>query len=88
MKFTTKFTTKFTLLIISVIFFNCSSVKDRALKINGTVVNTDTKSILLMKPNQDISFDSLIEIPVENGKFHYESKLQNPEAVTLILGKA
>ena len=71
MKFTTKFTTKFTLLIISVIFFNCSSVKDRALKINGTVVNTDTKSILLMKPNQDISFDSLIEIPVENGKFYY-----------------
>jgi peroxiredoxin len=33
-------------------------------------------------------FDSLIEIPVVSGKFHYESKLEYPEAVTLFLGEA
>ncbi|ESU25210.1 hypothetical protein FEDK69T_01790 [Flavobacterium enshiense DK69] len=41
-----------------------------------------------MKPNQDLSNDSLIEIPVIKGKFHYETKLQNPEAVLLLLGEA
>ncbi len=82
-----KFIPKFSLLLITVLFFNCSSEKEQFLEINGKVVNTDTKSILLMKPNQDMRFDSLIEIPVENGMFYYKSKLKNPEAVDLMLGE-
>jgi len=83
-----KIISKLTLLLTTVCFFNCSSEKNKVLQINGTVVGTDTKSIILMKPNQDMRFDSLIEIPVKNGKFHFESRLQNPEAVTLLLGEA
>lgn len=75
------------LLLIAVILMSCFSQKQKVLKINGTVINSDTKTILLMKPSQDLRFDSLIEIPVENGKFYYKSKLEYPEAVTLLLGE-
>lgn len=78
---------KLSILIFSIIFFNCSQEKEKILQINGTVINTNTKSILLLKPNQDLRFDSLIEIPVIDGKFHYESKLEYPEAVNLMLGE-
>ncbi len=87
-KYKMKFITKLTLLLITVFLFNCSSEKEQVLQINGKVVGTDTKSIILLKLKQDIRFDSIIEIPVENGKFHFESKLQNPEVVMLFLGKA
>ncbi len=83
-----KYTTKFTLLLTIVFLFNCSPKKEQVLQIEGTVINTDTKSIMLMKPNQDMRFDSLIEIPVTNGKFYYQEKLINPEAVELFLGEA
>ena len=83
-----KIITKFTLLSITIFFLNCSPEKEQILQINGTVINTETKSILLMKPNQDMRFDSLIEIPVINGKFHYEKKLSSTEAVELFLGEA
>ncbi|MBL4879815.1 MAG: DUF4369 domain-containing protein, partial [Oleispira sp.] len=82
-----KFTKKLTLLLTTVLLFNCSPKKEHVLQLNGTVLNTDIKSILLIKPNQDMRFDSIIEIPVESGKFHYESKLQYPEAVNLYLGE-
>ena len=74
--------------LISVLLFSCSSQNERKLSIDGEVINTDTKSILLVKPNQDMRFDSLIEIPVESGKFHFESKLKYPKAVNLFLGEA
>lgn len=79
--------TKFSLLLITVLLISCATDKEKFLEINGKVVNTDTKSILLMKPNQNIRFDSLIEIPVENGMFYYKSKLKNPEAVDLMIGE-
>ena len=82
-----KVSVKLTLLLTTVLLFTCSPKKEQVLQINGTVLNTNTKSILLMKPNQDLRFDSIIEISVANGKFHYESKLQNPEAVRLYLGE-
>lgn len=82
-----KFTTKFTLLLTIFFFLNCSPEKEQVLQINGKTVGTDTKSIILVKPNQDTRFDSIIEIPVIDGKFHYESKLENPEAVTLFLSR-
>ena len=83
-----KYITKLILLFTMLFLFNCSPEKEQILQINGKVIGTETKSILLVKPNQDMRFDSLIEIPVVNGKFLYESKLENPEAVTLFLGEA
>ena len=67
---------------------SCSSEKDRLLQLKGKLVNADSKSILLIKPNQDMRFDSIIEIPVKDGKFQYSAKLEHPEAVTLFLGEA
>lgn len=83
-----KITLKIALLAIVIFFINCSTKEDKILSIQGTVIDTKTKSILLLKPNQDLRFDSIIEIPVENGKFFYKSKLKHPEAVTLLLGEA
>ncbi|WP_053970221.1 TlpA disulfide reductase family protein [Mangrovimonas sp. ST2L15] len=83
-----KYITKFTLLFAILFFLNCSKEKEQSLLLSGKVIGTETKSILLVKPNQDMRFDSLIEIPVENGKFYFESKLDNPEAVNLFLGEA
>jgi len=83
-----KLLTKFTLLIITLIFFSCTPEKNQFVEINGKVVNTDTKSILLVKPNQDLRHDSLIEIPIIDGKFHYKSKIKNAEVFDLFLGKA
>ena len=79
---------KFNLLLFSVLLISCTTEKEKFLEINGKVVNTDTKSILLIKPNQDMRFDSLIEIPVDSGIFYYKSILDNPEAVKLFLGEA
>lgn len=83
-----KFLTKIVSILIIVFFFNCSTEKEQILQIHGKVVETDTESILLLKPNQDMRFDSIIEIPVQNRKFNFESKLENPEVVTLLLGEA
>jgi peroxiredoxin len=83
-----KYITKFTLLFTILLLFNCSSEKEQVLQIKGKVIGTETKSILLVKPNQDMRSDSLIEIPVKSGKFHFESNLENPEAVSLFLGEA
>ena len=41
----------------------------------------------MVKPGQDPRFDSIIEIPVLEGKFNYEAKLQHPEAVHLFFGE-
>ncbi|MCK7591627.1 AhpC/TSA family protein [Subsaxibacter sp. CAU 1640] len=82
-----KFITKFILLFTILSFLNCLSEKEQLLRISGKTVGTDTKSIILVKPNQDTRFDSIIEIPVIDGKFHYESKLDHPEYVTLFLTK-
>lgn len=82
-----KTTTRLALLLFTVTLFNCSPKEDKTLQIDGTVVNTDTKSILLVKPGQDPRFDSIIELPVLDGKFNYEAKLQHPEAVHLFLGE-
>ena len=80
--------TKFILLSITMIFFNCSTEKKQFLEINGKTVGIDTKSILLVKAGQYLDSDSIIEIPVKDGKFHYKTKLDFPESVELFLGKA
>lgn len=83
-----KYITKLTLLFIVLFLSNCSPEKEQVLQINGKVIGTDTKSIILIKPNQNSRFDSIIEIPVIDGEFKYEAKLNNPEAVQLRLGEA
>ncbi len=83
-----KFVTKLSLLFLVAIFFlNCSSEKGELLEIEGQTVGTDTKSIILLKQNQDPRQDSIIEIPVINGKFHYQAKIEHPEAVRLYIDK-
>lgn len=78
---------KLALLLFTATLFNCSPNGEKALKITGTVINSDTKSILLVKPHQDPRHDSIIELQVENGTFSYEAKLEHPEAVYLFLGE-
>lgn len=75
-------------ILITIFFVHCTSNHEKVLSLKGTVLAENTKTILLLKPNQDLRFDSLIEIPVINGKFHYKSKLKHPESVTLLLGQA
>lgn len=70
------------------ICLSCSTEKDKILQINGKLINSDSQSILLLKPNQDMRFDSIIEIPVKDGRFQYNEKLEYAEAVTLMLGEA
>ncbi len=70
-----------------VYLFACTS-KEKVLIIEGEVIGGETKGLLLMKLNQDLRFDSLIQIPVENGKFHYKMKFEYPEAVELIFQEA
>ncbi|MCQ0111705.1 TlpA disulfide reductase family protein [Zhouia amylolytica] len=79
---------KLILLTLTISLFNCTPEKAKMLEIDGTVLDPDIKSILLVKPNQDLRFDSILEIPVINGRFNYKAKLEYPEAVTLMLGKA
>ncbi len=76
------------ILLIACVFLSCTKGKEKNLLITGTTINTNTKSILLVKPHQNMMFDSILEIPVRDGKFHYTSKLNNPEAVKLFLGEA
>lgn len=75
------------LVILSITFLNFSFKREKTCQISGTVINSETKSILLVKPGQDWRFDSIVEIPVIDGKFHFETKLENAEAVNLFLGE-
>lgn len=56
-------------------------------RISGTIHSEGTKSIILVKPGQDWRFDDVIEIPVVNGKFYFETKLEHSEGVHLFLGE-
>lgn len=83
-----KLITKITLLLSITLFFNCVSKKEQKLELSGEIIGTETNSILLIKPNQNTRFDSILEIPVKNGKFYYEEKLENPEAVELAFAES
>lgn len=83
-----KFTTKLILFLVTLFLFNCSSDKKKTLQLDGEVKGADTKSIMLIKPNQDTRFDSIIQIPVIEGKFYYEEELQNPEVVYLAFAES
>jgi hypothetical protein len=71
------------LLILSIAFLNFSFRKEKNCQISGGLYNSESKSILLVKPGQDWRFDSIVEISVIDGKFPFETKLENPEAVNL-----
>lgn len=76
---------KLSLLFITTLTISCTK-KSQWLEINGVTAGVNTMSIVLAKPDQDLMRDSIIEIPVKNGSFHYKSKLENPEFVELYLG--
>ena len=65
---------------------SCTDQKSSLLMLNGTTADNKIKSIILLKPGQDIRHDAVLEIPVTDGKFHYEATLEHPEAVDLVLG--
>ncbi|MBL7472099.1 TlpA disulfide reductase family protein [Robertkochia sediminum] len=75
-----------TLLVLIIALASCSDQNNTKLILNGTTTAPDIKSIILLKPGQDIRHDSVLEIPVTDGKFHYEATLEYPEAVDLVLG--
>ena len=66
---------------------NSEMLKEKKCQISGTIRSEGTKSIILLKPGQDWRFDPVIEIPVVDGKFYYETKLDYPQAVQLFLGE-
>ncbi len=72
---------------LALLIFGCNQEKSKMLEINGKVVNSDTKTICLIKIDQDYrrNFDSIIKIPVRDGKFYYKAKLKYPQAVELVL---
>ncbi|MEO2070073.1 MAG: TlpA disulfide reductase family protein [Zunongwangia sp.] len=82
-----KFIAKITFVFITIVFFSCSRKNEQILQISGNTIGVDSKNIFLVKPNQDTRFDSIIEIPVIDEKFYYETKLKHPEAVMLFLTK-
>ncbi|WP_159023907.1 TlpA family protein disulfide reductase [Formosa sp. L2A11] len=83
-----KITKNLILFLSIIVLWNCTSKTDQSLGINGTVIGGDAKSILLVKAGQYFDSDSIIEIPVTDGKFYYKTKLDFPESVELFLGKA
>ncbi|WP_274474599.1 TlpA disulfide reductase family protein [Mangrovimonas aestuarii] len=83
-----KLITKLIPFLTIVFFFNCSAEKDQSLEIKGKTIGIDSKSILLVKAGQYLDSDSIIEIPVTDGKFHYKTKLDFPESAELFLGTA
>ncbi|WP_084625641.1 TlpA disulfide reductase family protein [Salinimicrobium xinjiangense] len=56
--------------------------------LTGKVTDPQIQSLLLLGINQDMRFDSIIEIPVKNGKFHYQFEFDQPMAFDLMLGSA
>lgn len=74
--------------LVTIFLFSCNSEKQDALEINGKLIGMESDTILLIKPNQDTRFDSIIKIPVKNGTFYYREKLENPEKVNLALAKS
>ncbi|WP_299781664.1 peroxiredoxin [uncultured Formosa sp.] len=83
-----KLITKIILLLLTTFLFNCSTPKDQFLEINGKTIGIDSKSILLVKAGEYLDSDSIIEIPITDGKFYYKTTLDFPESVELFLGKA
>lgn len=71
-------------LIISIIA--CS--KPETSTIIGTIENVDAEKIVMVKIDQDGRYDSLIEIPIIENKFSFETKLESIEGYKLFLNQA
>lgn len=76
-------------LLLLVYFIALSCQKEKQVHyLTGKVNSPEISSILLLGVNQDLRFDSIIEIPVENGKFKYQLQFEDPRAFDLMLGSA
>ncbi|KGO84388.1 hypothetical protein Q763_01180 [Flavobacterium beibuense F44-8] len=81
-----KFSNQLVLLFTALLLINCSKKED-VCHIHGTVVDTDTESVILVRPYEDLT-EPAIEIPVIDGKFEYIAHIENPEGYQLFSGKA
>lgn len=68
------------------VLIGCEDPSENKLIIDGTIVGADISSVLIVQPGQDIRHDSVWEIPVVDGKFHYEDVLTHPVVGDLFLG--
>jgi peroxiredoxin len=73
--------------LIFIILFGCSENPKETI-IKGKVVGFTTKSIILLQPHQDLRFDDVLEIPVENGVFEHSLELEDPKGYFLLIGEA
>ncbi|MEE1896949.1 redoxin domain-containing protein [Flavobacterium rakeshii] len=81
-----KFSNQLVLLFTALLLINCSKKED-VCHIHGTVVDTDTESVILVRPYEDLT-EPAIEIPVIDGKFEYTTHIENPESYELFLSEA
>jgi thiol-disulfide isomerase/thioredoxin len=65
---------------------SCSSA-DKKCIIKGKTIGVTSKSILLLKANEDYLSEG-IEIPIKDSQFEYEMEIDQPEGVNLMLGEA
>ena len=71
---------------LTILFAACNHSAPNYL--TGKVTDPQIQSLLLLGVNQDLRFDSIIEIPVTNGKFQYQFEFNQPMAFDLMLGSA
>lgn len=81
-----KFSNQLVLLFTALLLINCSKKED-VCHIHGTVVDTDTESVILVRLYEKVT-EPAIEIPVIDGKFEYTAHIENPEGYQLLLGEA
>lgn len=81
-----KFLNQLVLLFTALLLINCSKKED-VCHIHGTVVDTDTEAVILVRLYEKVT-EPAIEIPVIDGKFEYTAHIENPEGYQLLLGEA
>ncbi|KQC32142.1 hypothetical protein AAU57_01500 [Nonlabens sp. YIK11] len=74
---------KLTLLASCIFFINCTKDEVKYLQLSGRVVDAEYETIILISPNQDVYRDSLIEIPIVEGKFLYVDTLEYPQEMNI-----
>lgn len=74
---------KLSLLVLIITIIGCS--KPETATIKGSIKNVEAEKVILIKIDQDARFDSIIEIPIIENKFSFETKLESLEGYKLFL---
>lgn len=77
---------KLSLLVLILTIIGCSKPETAIIK--GSIKNVEAEKIILVKIDQDARFDSIIEIPVIENKFSFETKLETLEGYKLFLNES